>query len=787
MRRPTVRERGSYILEVAGVVVGIVVLILGTGDILRLTQARSAVRAAVQDGIRCLYPTDGGCASMVPGALSSLNKRFNVFVWGSGYKVPQESFVATSQWRTQPVYRAPLENGPISSIQVDINPLQYEEREIVYPLTGHVPYIVQTTQLPHVSGGQPLDPLFIDPITRATPQPMKTLSLSRIRGVTSVGPSSPTTEGFEERFKIGSVSFSVADAWASYRQDLQTIAALEARGSSPVQCFSGPVIRDAQGVRVAWGGGSPQRCSYRAGSEAVWGGRKAAVPLMFRISGATSGTSRDGEGKALVSLTWRNAQGSVTKNLGGRVINRGASGNFIPRGLGWGEIRDSLEWTYSSYAQEIELYNTLPLIPIDATVTLDFYLVSTNKRPVTWLGDAVEVFYPRYQFVHDQYDCGYSNDPRVCSSVAQSVPVSLVELRSGAPLKVAALSGRSCAEDTLPNAEESAESAIARVESGLREGQAARPYRFMQRVATDNAKCPVRQLSFDCPSRPVAPYLRGCGEGLDARAVVDQCVGAGAVPQLVGLRAINHAPASARDYRMFKGCSGEMVPECADSFKEKSGDELWFPNEGQEDACSASSIQRPPQMIVGPLPQDTCSDSIASVTKLFRKQHAVPNEATVSVVRLPAPPLYSASPPSGACTPYMSAEGDTQEMVCGTSVTARAAERCCAVSAGRCRTQEVELGTSGSDRSLTLALDVASRRVVDGVQAGYPAARHASQCAEGDVECIRVLADLSPDRSSATLSASMDVPLYLLGLADKRRSTVEHSVTRALESAVINR
>jgi hypothetical protein len=469
------------------------------------------------------------------------------------------------------------------------------------------------------------------------------------------------------------------------------------------------------------------------------------------------------------------------------VINRGASGNFIPRGLGWEDIRDNLEGTYSSYAKEIELYNTLPLIPIDSIVTLDFYLISTNKRPVTWLGDTVEVFYPRYQFVHEQYDCGYSNNPNVCSSVARSVPVSLVELRGGAPLKVAALSGLACSNDALPQAEESAAAVMARMELGLREGRTARSYRFMELVPTDNSRCPVRQVSFECPSHPTVPYLRGCAAGVDSKKLMDQCVGSGMVARLVKLRSISHLPVELRDYQAFKGCSGEAIPQCADSFKQKVGEDLWFPSQGEEGSCSVSSIQRPPQMVLGPLAQDNCSDRIADVTKMFRGKFAVPKDAAVSVVRMPAPPMYSATPPAGGCTPYASAEGNTQEMVCGTSVSAYMAERCCAANGGRCRKQEIGLGVTGSERSLTLALDVASRRVVEGVMAGYPAAKYAPQCSEGDIECIRVLAEFSPDKTSATLSASMDVPLHLIGLADKRRSTVEHSVSRTLERAVVDR
>ena len=62
MRRQKTCVRGSYLLEAAIVTFGLAVFLVGASDVARIFHARSALRAGVREGLRCLYPTDGGCA-----------------------------------------------------------------------------------------------------------------------------------------------------------------------------------------------------------------------------------------------------------------------------------------------------------------------------------------------------------------------------------------------------------------------------------------------------------------------------------------------------------------------------------------------------------------------------------------------------------------------------------------------------------------------------------------------------------------------------------------------------
>lgn len=68
MQSSRISEKGSYLLEVAVVTMGLVFFIVGAFDVARIFQARGAVRAGVREGLRCLYPTDHGCSGVVsPG------------------------------------------------------------------------------------------------------------------------------------------------------------------------------------------------------------------------------------------------------------------------------------------------------------------------------------------------------------------------------------------------------------------------------------------------------------------------------------------------------------------------------------------------------------------------------------------------------------------------------------------------------------------------------------------------------------------------------------------------
>ena len=786
MRRWERREQGSYILEAAGVVVGIAVFIVGASDVARIFQARGALRAAVHDGLRCLYPTDAECVESANKSLSPSTKRYNVWVWGSGYRIPQEAYLASAQWQTEPVYEVPVDSGELVSLELEQDPFQYMTREVLYPTTAHVGYLAQTSQLPHVNGGTPLEPYFVDPMTRGRAIPQQTLSLSRVQGVTSDGTTYWETGGFQERFKIGSVSFSMKDAWPLATRDRAEISAIAQRGALSLPCFSGPLQRSSAGTSVAWGTGSLARCAYRGDSSGIWNNNALSVPLMFRVSGKTQGTNRFGEGRVLLSLSWRSAAGSGTLPLGGRVIKSGGSGNFIPRGLALEDIRDNLEYQYKDYGDELVLYGKLPLIPQDATVTLSIFLVSVNKRPVAWAGDSIEIFHPRYQFNHERYDCGYSADPRICLSPPPA-PVALVDVPTDGVPQVVPVGLPICSLIKRDEVETNPQRLLAQIVQKIRIGASLEPRQFSEQVVLDKSQCASRMTRWPCAHNEPVLFVRGCETTNSIAQTMERC----GVPSEEVLRSriasVETLTKNTRELQSFRGCSGQTMPECAKNNARKIADQIWYPSKDTLSRCTTSALQKAPAVTIGPLNESTCEDRTAHVRDLYRRREKVPAEVPINLTRLSAPAMFSVSPPVGSCTRFQGAESSGERLLCGRSVGALTAERCCSAAHGLCSREEVSTDGGASGSHTRAILDAATQRVLEGIQAGYSAARYGEACGEDSAHCATVDAQISPESMTAKVSARLTIPLRLLSFGNERETTVEYTAERALEERVFQR
>jgi hypothetical protein len=171
---------------------------------------------------------------------------------------------------------------------------------------------------------------------------------------------------------------------------------------------------------------------------------------------------------------------------------------------------------------------------------------------------------------------------------------------------------------------------------------------------------------------------------------------------------------------------------------------------------------------------------------MYRERERIPSGAIINVVRSSASPLYSGEPPPDTCTPYRSVEGSNERLVCGHGVSAARVERCCAAANGRCEREEV-VYPGGVDGEYTSALiDVATRRVVEGVQAGYPQARYQEECRGEEAECVEVLAQVSPEDLTAKVSARMKIPLRALRLVTGADTSVEYAAERKLERHVFS-
>ena len=784
MPRGPSRELGNYLLEVAGIMIGAAVLIVGASDVVRVLQARSAVRAAVNDGIRCLYPTDAGClmsrSAVSPGPL----RAFDVWVWGAGYQIPQESYLANARWTTEPVYEASLLSATLTGIEFEQAQYQYERREVLYPTTAHTPYFLQISTLPVVTGGTPLAPMFSDPRTKKEARPQRVLDLSSVNAATSIGLSDPSADPYRPEFKIGSVSFPVRGAWPTMTQDLTSLASVPSGEREKVPCYFGPSISTERGEVLDWDGGRRQLCAYRpqggAGSKVIEKGA-LRVPLMLRVTGSTTGSSQSGQGKILLAISWRSPSSSASMaRLGGRIITDDSSGNFVPRGLARDDISAKVLPLYASYENELSFYRELPLVPVDATVTVDFYLLSNNSQSVSWRGGALEVFYPKFRFVHESFDCGYSPNPAQCARPGLKLKPQYVSLSLTDRLITRKMGDDVCSPHKLDDVELDERSALVRIEDVARSGGYMMAHSFLTPTISDPRVCAPQRRSKRCSSMELE-YLDGCEAPTPSDQLATSCgVSDEEMRTITGIRATFETNQT-RTIRT-RACSDEAMPECALA-RARIVD--YSPLFGSKKCDQGRGIVTP-QLVIGPLPQNSCEDRIDEVRRIYKMKNKIPDAVEISVTRLPSPPAYSAEPPRGGCVPYEPARGSSNELICGRGVSDIAVDRCCAASDGRCRKQEVirtgEPENGSGDDQVLLAT---RQRVVEAVQAAYPPARYQSVCGESDADCLEVRAELSEGGARASISARMRVGLSLLQPFERTGWFVEHSTSRVLERVAL--
>ena len=777
MRQRYSSEVGSYVLELAGVVMGVAVFIVGAADISRIFQARSAVRAAVNDGARCLFPTDAACVERGEGELSAPNRTYDVWVWGSGYEVPQESFVVSARWRDEPMYEVSALQDQVEAVTVERVPFQYRPYAMRYPITAHTTYLLQTRYLPVVVGGRPLDPLFADPMTTRVSRPNATHSLQGVRGSTTRRVTSASRTPYNETFKIGSVTFSVRDAWPTMEEDKKQIALMPTPVANSLSCLSGARQLSSSGETLNWSAGTHQACRYRVSSPRstpVMRDGSFKVPMMFRVEGDSRGTAEDGEGKVMMALSWQSpSAGGGRFELGGRALKYWAGGNFIPRGLAEIDINAGLRSQYGDYKEELSLYHELPLLPVDATVTLEFYLVSFNDRRVAWNGGKLEVWLPQYRLVHERGDCGYASDSSTCSHPPPSAPVHYLSVNDGVPFAAVVTGDDSCSLDSDPSADVDLSSVIARLQGEFVRTGSAYPHSFKLQVPTVGSVCAPQVSTAPC-SAELPEYLEGCESSIALDMVASRCGVFGPSRNVIAYS----KRALARSAKRIRVCSDGDVPRCALSNARSVGSALY---EGAA-ACEAARISNAPQMVVGPLDATTCHAPEVDAQRLYRSQQKIPVDVPISVVRLPTHSRFSEAPPTSSCVPYRSADGSGREMLCGRGLSEAAAERCCAASGGRCRKQTVVAPSDPSgDNARDQILSAAQRRVVHAVQAGYPPARPQRVCGDSEPNCLEVATALADNDSKAVVSAKVHVPLTLLRPFPSEVTTVEHSTTRELE------
>ncbi len=782
MRRQKTCVRGSYLLEAAIVTFGLAVFLVGASDVARIFHARSALRAGVREGLRCLYPTDGGCALPEADHGTPGVSRYSVDVWDnlSLYAVPRNAYSAQASWVTEPELVTPLESQRISEATLDLARDRFRRQTVLFPVQGNHPYLLQTRDFPVISGSDPLNPLFRDHATHQEEQPHKVLDISSIAGVAR-GPMSGQPTGFEPRFRIGTASFSLRDAWPSWPEDGARIARIEGEHDIQVRCYVGEVVRTSSRPKLDWPATeAPSRCSYRGGAS-LYSGGGLKVPVMFRLSGATRGTAAGAQGKVLLSLRWERGREGDSQQLGGRLLSAGGSGNFVVRGATLDDIAERYRAPYigdAAYSEEIRSHGTIIPIPVDARVYLDLFLVSLNGRQVSWQGHKVELFYPAFSFVEEAFGCEYSASPTACKGEVPVAPLyTTLDLTRGLKSEPAALS--QCARERPAVYQEDPEAYLLALRSALSAGRAPRPEAFWAKESGGSERCaPLRKhISCDAKARE---YLKGCGvcDVPLVRALPQGCADAAFDPKrdVVSALACQRANAGRVDRR--RGCSGEALPACA--AKHAAASER-FLLEGGDGECSMAQTQSPPALLSDPMPISTCGDE-PPIAAQYRERYGVPEGIAIPVTTIIAPEELRQSPPPGQCTAYREVTRPGDRRSCGALLTGEAAARCCAGQQGRCSITPVLLrpGSSG-DGGQDLLIDKARERALATIEAAYPPSRRAANCQAGAENCVAVTADHRAEADQVSMRAEAAVPLRLASIVGHDQVILSHTESRVLE------
>ncbi len=782
------RQRGGAVVELAFASLGLAFFIVGATDIARIFQARSAVQAAVQEGLRCIYPLDASCGAVRPSAPAPI--LFDVWVNQSspGYAIQQEYFTASAQWSTEQRWNVQREETVVQSVTMEQPQRSYVQQEVLYPVDAHAVYIVQTRGLPRVGGADPLDPLFRDRRTGDLVAPNTTISLQSIRESTQLVPQStngivPNDAHYRREYKIGEVSFSLQEAWRG-QESLSSALALMARRNASLRCYQSPVSNQGGRSLVQWGAaGEPELCAYRsAAPSSIFDGTTLKVPLMFHVSGDIAGTraDQDNPGKLVMLLQWSSpTEGSGSAQLGGRLISDGGQGSLVVRGASWEDLTRRARTAHdeAGYANEINSHQTLGPLPIDAQVTLSFFLSSANGQTVAWQGGALRLFFPTFELAKQTFPCGYSKDPTQCATPPKDVAVSYNAVStSSLPTLEKRINGACRVEQPTPF--EASPSAVLEQVSSLIANEITPPQRTFWTLASNASACADRRTVYSCPNSSKKDSLRGCkAEEWSQDDLLRECPLPKPLPKDAKLR-VEYKRYPLKDKYMESGeCSGPQIPTCAVRHRKDAGRAVLAKS---YPSCPSQVVSTPVESF-GPFMKNSCEEpDYASEVARYRAKHAVPISARMFTGRKPGPDLITEVKPAESCL-FVKDTEFVKETQCGSKVASAVVEACCREANNNCRYAQATQGRNGSSGSMQIAFNQAIGRTVETVQAALPAANYSQSCADNDPYCLQVSGDLIDNNARVRMSAQVHVPFQLLKAVGWQGTTVSYEEARVLE------
>ena len=790
-KAPSCKQRGNYLLEFSVVLFGIVAFLLAMADISRMYHARAAVKAGVTAALRCLYPTDAGCLSTDSTDATISPARFNTWVWGSqGFQFPRSSVVLNASWFNEPVVGVPLRERQVTGIQVSRERAPYRNFSVLFPMNAHASYLLKVRDLPRLDGTNPLNPVFLDRTTgQALPATARGLPGDRVMRLQNVGLNPTSSTAW---VNIGSIAFSMADAWNNQATDSASIGAIESAYGVSVPCYQGGVVQGNNGAALAWPAtGSPQQCQYRTATQNLLTAQGVRVPLMFRLTGSRNGVSPGAQGEVRVRMVFTNLRGERKRiDLGGRTFSDSGSVNFLIRGARRGsDVTRRLARAYDAAGyDELELYGDLPLVPLSGRVRLEFQLrktAGTAAQTVGWRGEDIQLFYPSFEFVQEVRDCGYSADPSLCGgSVAPMQPL-YSDINTVKTISAKPLDQKNCQRFAPIGTTGEYGPTMQELQERFEKGQLRRATSFLTNSDHLSDTCVPQNVDVSCSDEPEEVY-QGCEnentpEHLDKKCEID-----GFDSEFDSIVDVRYQTKDLNRTEARGACSEDVFPTCARPNQIVQG-ERFLGSTGQSCTDARRVITQP--FTSQPFFNNNCTDLKTRFVEEYRRNHLVPDQIDVSVLVQAQPAVYSAVPPTDSCQDFEETDDDddgVNELLCGAATTRGVARRCCEQHEGRCRLEELATDSlDGSSSGVGGLLISAAERAAETIQVAYPAAQSGVVCEAGLTNCIEIETALINDESEAQVRASVRVPMGIMGwLGFSDSAVIESEQTRILESSL---
>ncbi len=388
-------QKGSHLLEFAIVVPILLFLMIGAFDINTALQGYTAIQEGVKKSLRCVYPTDGGCVSANSGTINT-NYKVTGVQGNKIFVVDTFDYSADATWLTMPRYNA------VPNVTV-LDQVTYSYNEPEHKQSGDIAYLLQTYTVPFVSGDD-LNPRFGTPpsVTGQNNNQRLNFNNNYPRFETTTPEGSPPTFFKKEADSIKMQNDFYSSADVEKFIGATTPFNIPSPFNENTACFISDKLDSPEGeANSALFNKSCNRTNAR---------------IAFHVTGTTYAAANNAEGDVLLKIIYENEKGEFNNdpkysehpedNYGGRQIS-GDSGNddFTARGLTLEDcetdkdgriVKNTCKYANANdkftdkYYKEAFAHNGIE-VPYNRRFKIAFFLKSRNGN-IGWKADSVRIF-----------------------------------------------------------------------------------------------------------------------------------------------------------------------------------------------------------------------------------------------------------------------------------------------------------------------------------------------------------------------------------------------------------